>query len=394
MTFMIVNSGRAASRAFYLNLRAQGRLLLCSRHELDAAVVHSLETGDLSRISRLARTMEATDLLGLRNEGRGLVFHGARPKLRLPFGHEDNVRLLTAIRDQLGIEVVFFVVRQPEDVLRSEINRRLAEIAGDWSFPSSALGWHRPFTLEQVAALRNETPPALPTPRLNPDVDFAALTRDISVRTGKPFALFKLFDRVFPHAFVIRYEDFVGDAAGILQRIAERAGFAFDHEALAETKLNGLGNRLLTYNPAMVALDDPPGSTGAVVRYRLEIRAAVELCDDWGQLDPLDVRLPPSLAEVEADVGTDLGLGISRADTAPLASSHHALVRDPEFAQGILDAIGELFARNYRFMKTLYKDQIYVNEVPHEALSVFRAANRDDYERMETVLQGTRNVLA
>ena len=284
MSFMIVNTGRAASRAFYLNLRAQTEVLSFSRDQFDQAVTDFITAQSTAGLESIAAAIDAAATIDDSAPTVGLVFHGVRPRLGFPFESQQHIELLTFVRDRIGIDTIFLSVREPADVLRSEMNRRLAAMVGDWAFPDIGMGWAASFTPSDISALRGWPIPQPLEIETDLDVGYQAMATQIAERSGKVASLFGLFASVFLHVHLVSYEDFVESPAHTFDRMAALAGFAFDTPALVGTPLNGLTNRFLVYNP--ITLDLGPGRR---VRFRFEVEGVIGLCDDWGVHLPLDV---------------------------------------------------------------------------------------------------------
>ena len=54
------------------------------------------------------------------------------------------------------MDTIFFPVRDPDKVFKSEMNRQLARIVGDWSFPPGLNGWQKKWSLNQCNELKNQ----------------------------------------------------------------------------------------------------------------------------------------------------------------------------------------------------------------------------------------------
>ena len=189
MSFIVVNTGRAASRAFYLNLKRQQGVVTLSRKELDRALRDAV---DHQRSDALRALTDAYRLGCSARAGAiaGLVLHGARRALLTPYDHPNNVKTLARLRDELDIGTVFFVVRDPRTMILSELNRMLAKRVGDWSFDRTAGSWRDVFSLADLAHLQREPPTPL-GPIVNvpaPDADqLRAMIQDAGERSGRIF---------------------------------------------------------------------------------------------------------------------------------------------------------------------------------------------------------------
>ena len=54
------------------------------------------------------------------------------------------------------MNTIFFPVRDPNKVFKSEMNRQLARIVGDWSFPIGLNGWKKRWRLNQCKELKKQ----------------------------------------------------------------------------------------------------------------------------------------------------------------------------------------------------------------------------------------------
>ena len=383
MSFMIVNTGRAASRAFYLNLRAQTEVLSFSRDQFDQAVTDFITAQSTAGLESIAAAIDAAATIDDSAPTVDLVFHGVRPRLGFPFESQQNIELLTFVRDRIGIDTIFLSVREPADVLRSEMNRRLAAMVGDWAFPDIGMGWAASFTPSDISALRGWPIPQPLEIETDLDVDYQAMATQIAERSGKVASLFGLFASVFLHVHLVSYEDFVESPAHTFDRMAALAGFAFDTPALVGTPLNGLTNRFLVYNP--ITLDLGPGRR---VRFRFEVEGVIGLCDDWGVHLPLDVDTSDAMASVSEAVAAPIGLGVDTEDLAGLVPAEQRVALGS--ARAIVDVLGRVFAANCDVMDEVYRQQVYLAAVPDSALETFMEVNAEDISATEKLLRGAR----
>ena len=231
MAFMVLNTGRTASRAFYLNLKRQRSVLSVSRTYLDAAISRFMSKGDSSSLVRVEGILKALRGHACGNTAFGTVFHGVRPLLAYPFSDERNREVLKALRDRWGIRTVFFPIRDPRDVFLSSMNRSLAHAAGDWRFPPDVFGWKNQFSFDELsngAATGSED-------RSSPKGDPGLLHKiavHISERTGRLHSLYELFSAVFDEIYLVDYRKLLEDPEAIYRGIAEVGGFSFDDTTL------------------------------------------------------------------------------------------------------------------------------------------------------------------
>jgi hypothetical protein len=406
MSFLIVNTGRAASRAFQLILRTQPEVWSCSRRDFDRAAHRLARRKDAEPLQALARSFQTIRTLMPVAPTFGAVFHDVG-KLARPMLDENNTACLAAIAYEFDIDTAFLVMREPRDALLSELNRELAEKVGFWSFSAIGLPWKDVLTPAEIA--RVEPPShATPTPVTHTDEELERLVREISARVGKLHSLYRLFAEVFANVHIVPYASFIEDPRGVFERIGARAGFRFSETSLLHTKLNGLANRILNFNPVSVAIDPdwrPAGirervarrilghSEGGAplrgdgtVRFQFEIADVISLCQDMGTFEPVSMDCSARLPQIAKDVGAPIGLGVDRDDLAALSPQDYAMVRDPRFVEALLERVAPAYAHNYAIAKSHFKSQIYVDELPAGALEIYWEQNGDEYHRLMDAL--------
>jgi hypothetical protein len=192
--------------------------------------------------------------------------------------------------------------------------------------------------------------------------DFAALANDISKRTARSRALHRLFTDVFDRVIPIDYRQIVDDPRSVFQTIADEAGFEFTDDRLIGTKLNGLDNRLMIYNPFVVGLSRP-------VRFRFEASPAIELCEDWGSYRSLDVDCS-TLGEIADRVGNSIGVGISVTDEAALTVEDRELISSADFLGSVLPHAAGIHLASHRFTADVYRNNVYRTALPDELTSL------------------------
>ena len=383
---MVVNTGRAASRAFYLNLRAQPGMYVPSRHDLDRAVSGVIDGNDTSELDALT----AAYVMATRREPVrpvGLVFHGVRPRLAYPFHTDANRALLAALRDRFEIDHVFMVVRDPLDVFASEMNRRRAGAAGDWRFFDFGLGWLNHYRLDQIETLPTD-PHCRKLDHLGPeDSGTLATAREVAIRTGKAGALVDLFASVFNDVHVLAYSGLTTNPDATFEMMGRISGWRFAERSLASTKLNGLANRLLVYNPITLDLG------GTRVRFRFEVEAALELCEDWGSQVRLPVECGGSLTRVESLVGSPVGLGVDRSDLARLPTSIQTAVTSEGFAHHLLTSIGPTYESSFVRTEEVYRRDVYRTVWPERFVDAYERVNGDDIARCQRLIAEAHDVV-
>ena len=134
MSFLMVNTGRTASRAFHLNFKLQPGVVTSSRYELDLAAKRYFGWRLRAPLDKLigGYRMSRAPLHG--GAVSGLVFHGACNRLLYPYDQPRNVQFLSILRDGLGIDKVFFPVRDPKTLFLSQLNHSLASRVGGMHF--------------------------------------------------------------------------------------------------------------------------------------------------------------------------------------------------------------------------------------------------------------------
>jgi hypothetical protein len=220
------------------------------------------------------------------------------------------------------------------------------------------------------------------------------MARDISQRTGKIYSLFRLFEKVFGDGVhYIDYQEFLAHPAEIYRRMAAVAGFRFEDPSLVDTRVNGLSNRLLVYNPVRVVLEHGSrrllrGRGGQdTVRYRFELSQVLPLCDDWGYYDVLDANCSGPLREIEADLGNELCLGINVDDAHAAPGVMREVLRHPGFADRVLHGVAPLFVENYKRTKRFFEQEVHLREIPEPVYDVFWKENRSEYEEFQEALE-------
>ena len=372
---MIVNTGRAASRAFHLNLKRQKNLYVISRYELDKAATQHIShrnTAKLDHLVDIANQFAVHDGTTL-----GTVLHGTLPRLYRPFGHERNIRFLSEVRDRLKISTIFFPMRPAREVFTSELNRLFALDAGDWRFQQSENGWQSPFALstvtcDQTAASSCEVKlPVLPNKRLE------KLARYQRSYTGQFHALLQLFRAVFDDIQIFRYSDFMTSPETVFAKIARYVDLSFSDTKLMNSKLNSLANRLLIYNPITIefpgqatkkgwSFGAKPDQTSRVVRYRYELKHAIEHCDDWGIYWPVDLGSQRVFPRIEKDLNGEVALGVNVKDLLQLSDTEREFATSPMFVQRLHAATGPVFEENYQKLQEFYRNEVYTKSMPDD----------------------------
>ncbi|NIP73418.1 MAG: hypothetical protein GWO16_10490 [Gammaproteobacteria bacterium] len=416
---MVVNTGRAASRAFYINLKIQPDVIVPSRHSFDRAVKLFIKMRSGAALGRIARWYR--EQLRDRPEAvMGIVFHSVRPNLRCPYHSRRNVAFLSAVRDLLDVDTVFFPVREPRTLFLSELNRRMAKKVHDWSFPKGMNGWKRRWWLSELACpgpLQDAS--AYPRPWVS-EAALQKLSQKISVRTGKVFSLYELFSSVFDRVLIFDYEEFIEDPAALFAKMGERGNFCFTDRSLVHTRLNSLANRFLIYNPFEINLGrwspQTPESVGpggwarkagvkpfarrrrAVssrckpfrrrCRCRFEIPEVLTVCEDWGEYQQVPADCASRLKSVSEALGSHVALGVREADALHLSGEELDLL-----GSGVSRSIAPRFAANFQIMNRFYREHVHFEAVPDGLFDIFWSASRKEYENIWEVKRCADNRL-
>lgn len=189
----------------------------------------------------------------------GIVFHSARRNLVYPLSSKKNIDFLKALKDELKLDTIFFPIRDPDKVFKSEMNRQLARIVGDWSFPLGLNGWKKKWslthckTLDKHGLIHDDCDDFLPK-----EINYKNLkesSRNFIISTAKIHSLYKLFDQIFGNVKVFEYEYLFDAPKKIFSSMGEEKGFSFSDFSLTKAKLNSLPNRFMLYNSFTLVID-------------------------------------------------------------------------------------------------------------------------------------------
>ena len=123
-----------------------------SRYEFDNVAKSFIKRRYRSPLKNLAQYRE-NELRKKPMSCFGIVFHSARRNLVYPLSSKKNIDFLKALKDELKLDTIFFPIRDPDKVFKSEMNRQLARIVGDWSFPLGLNDWKKKWTLTHCKTL-------------------------------------------------------------------------------------------------------------------------------------------------------------------------------------------------------------------------------------------------
>lgn len=396
MSFLIVNSARAASRAFHLNLRRQPGIMAFSRHQFDRATRQYIRLNNrvpLNELLKIWRT--ARDASGDRLQ-LGMTHHAPRLDLVQPYESAINQSFLRYVRDGFGINHIFFVVRPAEEAFLSELNRAIAKRLGDWTFVSKNNSWPRRVPLESAMKLELPMQDETIQTRL-PEQEMVALAHEATANIGKVFDLYHVFKSVFSNVHLIPYSRLISEPHELFAEIADIAGFEFADHTLVDVKLNGLANRLLLRNPLTVLADNiaylknrfHPRSlirrSRVPLELRFELRDAIEVCNDWGNHVPLDLDCTELLPTVHEDLKTPLGLGLEVSGYGRLSSAARTIWQSPVFLSDFIGSIAPVFDRNYALTRSVYR-ATYLQSAPNDLLGLFREANGAQFDELSDLM--------
>ena len=155
MSFMVVNTGRVASQYFYINLKLQPNVFMPSRYQFDFIAKSFIKRRYHYPLKKLVK-MKDHEFSRRPGLCLGIVFHSARRNLVYPLNSQRNSDFLKILRDDLELNTIFLPMRDPDKVFKSEMNRQLARIVGDWSFPPGLNGWQKKWSLNQCKELKKQ----------------------------------------------------------------------------------------------------------------------------------------------------------------------------------------------------------------------------------------------
>jgi|TARA_B100001971_G_scaffold3574_1_gene2928 hypothetical protein len=414
MSFIVVNTGRVASQYFYINLKLQPGVIMPSRYAFDHVVKSYVKRRYSRPISEL-RQWYVEKLSHNSGAELGIVFHSVRPNLAYPFVSDRNISFLSAIRDSLGIDTIYFPVRDPKEVFLSELNRQLARRVGDWSYPEGLNGWRKNLSINDFAILNesilvNDADPSEYFSKPVTEVDLWKISEKISIRTGKIFSLYELFSKVFNKVLVFNYRELIENPEAIFERMGKQGGFQFIDRTLVHTRLNSLANRFLLYNSFDVSLgwrtetflkksglnfDYKSGLLrffrllrssmprvhlrfGRHCRFRFEIPEVIPICEDWGKHQQVSVVPASTMKSVIKALGSDLALAVRVDDANNLYDKELDAL-----ATAVSRVIAPRFDLNFQIMYKFYRENVYLRDVQiNELYNIFWTECEKEYEKL------------
>ncbi|MBA65182.1 MAG: hypothetical protein CMG55_05210 [Candidatus Marinimicrobia bacterium] len=423
MSFMVLNTGRVASQYFYINLKMQKNVIMPSRYKFDK-VVKSFIKRRYTKPFKNFINYQKQSLQKRPDSIFGIVFHSARRNLIYPLNSDRNIEFLKVCRDELDLNTIFFPVREPDKVFHSELNRQLARLAGDWSFPLGMNGWRKIWKINDCINLENET--------IDPDEvsgflpnkitqnDLKQFSRDFIIVNSKIFSLYKLFKKVFDNVIVFDYSYLFKSPELVFSSMAKEAGFSISDLSLTQTRLNSLPNRFMIYNSFTLQIDkktqidwEKRGIKRTIndglrqkisfnkifrekqnpflrfCRFKFEISKVISICEDWGKYKPL-VPIPTNLMPfTQRAIEAELSLGLHSDDI--LFFSKDEL---DEIHKIIFAIICPRFDMNFKILFDYYKNNVYYKDIPTGKLyDNFIKINKQEFININQLLQSSRFLL-
>jgi|LWDU01.1.fsa_nt_gi hypothetical protein len=417
MSFMVVNTGRVASQYFYINLKLQQNVIMPSRYQFDHVVKSYIKRRYKKPLYQFKK-YQIQQLEKTPDAAFGIVFHSARRNLIYPLNSNRNINFLTELRDELGLETIFFPVRDPKAVFRSELNRQLARGLGDWSFPEGMNGWRKKWQLSEFALHTEQLLPHDDWSNYLPshvdERDLKEISRKFIVETGKIFSLYELFSKIFPIVKIFDYKHLFDSPELVFEKIGHIAGFSLSDRSLVNTRLNGLANRFMLYNTFTLVVDNQTRKiwedTGIQIgekdglihekislkkiiiekqnpftrtcRFKFEIPQVLPVCEDWGRYRQVSLVSNSELRSARKILGSNIAIGAHADDLG-------------NFSHGELDAMVKVihrvicpgFEKNFQIMHEYYQKNVYYKDSPTGDLyKKFWKNCEHEYEKMNCIL--------
>jgi hypothetical protein len=416
MSFMVVNTGRVASQYFYINLKLQPDVIMPSRYQFDHVVKSFIKRRYKKPLKDFKR-FRKKQLQQNPNSAFGIVFHSARRNLIYPLSSERNVDFLKACRDALELDTIFFPIRDPHAVFRSELNRQLARGAGDWVFPIGMNGWRKKWKLSDCDTLKNQ-------PLMNNDflgflpenideTDLKEPSKNFLLETAKIFSLYELFSNVFSTVKVFDYKYLFQSPESVLTAMGDAAGFSLSDLSLLKTRLNGLANRFMLYNSFTLVVDKqtetnwkekgiPIGNENSIpqkislkriikekqnpfirsCKFKFEIPKVIPVCEDWGKYERVALVQDEQLPSLKNSLGTEIAIGGHKDDIGNFYREEL-----DEMVNIIHQEICPRFEINFKILIDYYKKNVYYNEVPKGQLyDQFQRISEKEFQKMNPIL--------
>ena len=423
MSFMVLNTGRVASQYFYINLSLQSNIIMPSRYEFDNVAKSFIKRSYKSPLKNLAQYRK-DELRKKPFACFGIVFHSARRNLVYPLSAKKNIDFLKALKDELKLNTIFFPMRNPDKVFKSEMNRQMARIVGDWSFPLGLNGWKKKWslthckTLDKKGLIHNDCDDFLPK-SINIE-KLKASSRNFIISTAKIHSLYDLFNQIFDNVKVFEYEYLFDAPKKIFRSMSEEKGFLFSDFSLTKAKLNSLPNRFMLYNGFSLVIDrktqknwqekgiskkekigikqktslkriffDKQNPFNRSCRFKFEIPEVMKVCEDWGKYEQVDLISKNEMPLTYNAIGATIGIGIHCDDRVMFNNEEIN-----EMIKTIHLVICPRFDKNFKILLNYYRNNVYQKEIPiGDFYNDFKKNNEQEFLDFEKILKNSNNRL-
>ena len=423
MSFMVLNTGRVASQYFYINLSLQPNIIMPSRYEFDNVAKSFIKRRYKSPLKNLAQYRK-NELRKKPMACFGIVFHSARRNLVYPLNSKKNIKFLKALKDQLELNTIFFPVRDPDKVFKSEMNRQLARIVGDWSFPIGLNGWQKKWslteckTLEKQDMIHEDCGAFLPK-----EINYKSLkefSKNFVIKTAKIYSLYSLFDEIFDKVKVFEFEYLFDSPNKVFKSMGEEKGFLFSDFSLTKAKLNSLPNRFMLYNNFTIEIDnqaqkdwqdkgiskkekmglkqktslkrifyDKQNPFLRSCRFKFEIPEVIRVCEDWGKYEQIDLISKDVMPITYDAIGATIGIGIHCDDRLMFS-----MEEINEMIKIINLVICPRFDKNFKILLNYYKNNVYCKKIPiGNFYNDFKKNNKKEFQEFDKILKNSDKLL-
>ena len=147
------------------------------------------------------------------------------------------------------------------------MNRQLARIVGDWSFPPRIkwLAKEVEFkSMQRVKRARFKTRWMAGFLPQKIDQNLKEFSKKFIINTAKIFSLYNLFDKIYDNVKVFEFEQLFNSPKNVFKGMAEEKGFSFTDFSLINARLNSLPNRFLIYNSFILEVDSETQNAGLI----------------------------------------------------------------------------------------------------------------------------------
>ncbi len=420
---MVVNTGRVASQYFYINLKLQPNIIMPSRYQFDFITKSFIKRRYHYPLKKLIK-MKDHELSKRPSLCLGIVFHSARRNLVYPLNSQRNSDFLKALRDDLELNTIFFPVRDPNKVFKSEMNRQLARIVGDWSFPLGLNGWQKKWSLNQCNELKkqdlNHDGLTEFLPQKIDHKNLKEISKNFIINTAKIFSLYDLFDKIYDNVRVFEFEHLLNDPENVFKSMAEEKGFSFTDFSLINAKLNSLPNRFLLYNNFTLEVDsetqkcwndmgiskkikfgfkqksplkrlliDKQNPFVRSCRIKFEIPEVMSVCEDWGNYEQIGLVTERTMPVTCNAVNANIAIGM-HSDDVPIFTSKE--IRD--MVKTIHLVICPRFDKNFKILFNYYKNNVYAKKIPNgDFYNAFKMQNDQEFLDFNSILKNPNKKL-